>query len=156
VLERLHRGERVDARVECRYLDLKEEPGRRDKAGNLGPSSAHSETAAQYLAGEAICMANTPGGGALIVGVADSGELVGTDLDAEWLRNRIYEKSNRALTVDARDIEVAGTRLVVLTSPQAIEPIRWNNKIRWRLNDRCQEVDASTWHARRMGDQHFD
>jgi ATP-dependent DNA helicase RecG len=157
VLGRLDRGEQVDAKAERLHLDLKEEPGRRDRSGAVGPSSPRSEHAAQALAGEAICMANTPGGGALIIGVADDGQLIGTDLDPEWLRNRIYEKSNRALTVDARAVFLGdGTRLVVLVSPQAIEPIRWNSKIYWRLSDRCQEVDPSTWHARRMSDQHFD
>jgi ATP-dependent DNA helicase RecG len=34
-------------------------------------------------------MANTPGGGALVVGVADDGTVLGTELDADWLRHRI-------------------------------------------------------------------
>lgn len=135
VLGRLARGNRVNAAVECKHLDLKEEPGRRDRTGKLGPSSAQSGPAAQALCGEAICMANTPGGGALIVGVANDGQPVGAELDAEWLRRRIYEKSDRTLTVDARSVVAAGTRLVVVVSPQAIEPIRWNNKIYWRLDD---------------------
>ena len=73
-------------------------------------------------------MTNTPGGGALILGVADDGALIGAATDAEWLRQRIYEKSQRLLTVDIQDVVVNGIRLLVITMPQAVEPIRWNGK----------------------------
>ncbi len=65
---------------ERRRVDLKEEAGRRDRAGRLLPGATENEAAAQALAGEAACMANTPGGGALVVGVADDGTVLGTQL----------------------------------------------------------------------------
>ena len=58
------------------------------------------------------------------------------------------------MTCDVRDVDVLGARLLVLRVPPAVEPIRWNNKIRWRVGDRCQEIDAATWmeqQLRRVG-----
>ena len=61
--------------LEANAIDLKEEAGRRDRSGIL-PGHPHSEAVARQLAEEATCMANTRGGGALIVGVDDkTGEL---------------------------------------------------------------------------------
>ena len=101
-LEQLARGEPVE-RIETTRLDLKEEPGRRAKGGSVLPGQRENEEAASYLAGEMACMANTPGGGAIIVGVADDGSRVGTELDGDWLRHRIWEISKRRLTVAVRD-----------------------------------------------------
>ncbi len=75
---------------------------------------------------------------------------MGAELDAEWLRHRIYELSRRLLTVDVTEADVRGVRLLVVISPSAVEPVRINDRITWRVDDRCVEVDAATWHARRM------
>lgn len=144
------------ADCERQILDLKEEAGRRGPQGLVLPGSTHNEEAAQQLAGESACMANTPGGGALIVGVANDGTLIGTRLDTEWLRARIYELTDRRLTVDVAEVTVKGLRLLVLIAPTAVEPIRWRNRITWRVGDRCVEIDASTWHARRMSRMNYD
>ncbi|GAA2229151.1 ATP-binding protein [Promicromonospora sukumoe] len=135
--------------VEQRCLDLKEEAGRRGPGGVVLPGQAHNEAAAKALAGECACMANTPGGGALLVGVADDSTLIGTQLDAEWLRARIFELTQRQITVEARDVAVRGTRLLALRVVEAIEPVRWKGRITWRVADRCVEIDAATWHDRR-------
>ena len=137
-------------RREIKQVDYKEEAGRRDRHGVVTAPRSRNEEAAQQLASEAACMSNTEGGGALVVGVADDGSLVGAGLEAEWLRSRVYDLTQRLLTVDVREVTVRGVRLLVVRSPQAIEPIRWRNKISWRVDDRCVEVDAATWHARRM------
>src|SRR5699024_7121923 len=69
---------------ERQRVDFKEEAGRRGAAGRLLPGSAEKTQAADQLADEVAAMANTPGGGALIIGVEDrSGDLLGTDLDIE-------------------------------------------------------------------------
>jgi len=156
ILAALADGKVIDDAVERQYVDLKEEHGRRDRQGGIGPSSPRNQEAAQELAAAAACMANTPGGGALIVGVSDDGQLIGTDLEAEWLRHRMWELSGKALTVDVATHEVSGRRLLVLRAPQALEPIRVNGKIRWRVGTNCVEIDAHTWHARRMADLNFD
>ncbi len=149
VLTALAEGRAVEDGIETKHVDLKEEAGRRtDKV--LGPSLPRNEAAARSLAVESACMANTEGGGALIVGVADDRTLLGTQLDTEWLRRRLYDLSQRQLTVDAHEQFVAGQRLIVLRCPEAVEPVRVDGKIRWRVADSCVEVDAATWHDRRM------
>lgn len=153
VLARLERGEPVQ---EHARVDLKEEAGRRTATGQVTRGTEQNEAAAAALAGEMACMANTDGGGAVIVGVADDRTLLGAALDVEWLRHRVYMLTNNALTIDARETFVRQTRLLVLTAPQAIEPIRYKGKIRWRVGDSCVEVDAATWHSRRMMRSHFD
>lgn len=156
LIERMQRGEVIDRRHERMSVDLKEEAGRRGPGGVVRAGMPQNEPAAKKLAGEAACMANTSGGGALIVGVADDGALVGADLDAEWLRQRIYQLTQRLLTVDVHEVEVRGTRLLVVIAPDAVEPVRYQNRICWRVNDHCVEVDAATWHARRMRRLNYD
>ncbi|WP_162150435.1 ATP-binding protein [Arthrobacter sp. H5] len=129
--------------------------GRRSSSG-LGPSIPRNDTAAKHLSEAASCMANTPGGGALIVGVADDRTLVGTAIEAEWLRMRIYELTQRRLTTDIYEHTVQGTGLLVIRIPEALEPIRFNNRIKWRVADNCVEIDAATWHQRRMIRLQFD
>ncbi len=150
--------ERGDTRgpLESKHVDLKEDAGRRGRGGEALSGEPRSESAAAHLTAAAACMANTDGGGALIVGVSDDGRPLGTQLDAEWLRGRIYDLTGRLLTVDVREVLIEGARLLVVRSPQAIEPIRSNHKITWRVDDRCVEVDAATWHARRMSLARYD
>jgi ATP-dependent DNA helicase RecG len=141
---------------ESALVDLKEEAGRRDGSGNVLPGQSQNDTAAEQAAGEAACLANTPGGGALILGAADDGRLIGTSLDVEWLRHRVYELTARALTIEVRAVQLAQARLLVIRAPQAIEPIRWRGRITWRVADHCVEVDPATWHAKRMIQTNFD
>jgi ATP-dependent DNA helicase RecG len=135
--------------LESKHVDLKEEAGRR-RGPTVGPSIPHNEAAARALAAESACMANTDQGGALIVGAAHDGTLIGTELDVEWLRRRIYEFTQQRLTVVVTETAIGGARLLVLRSPEAVEPVRVNNRISWRVGDACVEIDASTWHDRRM------
>lgn len=141
---------------ESALVDHKEEAGRRDQTGSLLPGEPRNDRAAEQVAGEAACMANTPGGGALVLGAADDGSLVGTALDVEWLRHRVYELSDRTLTIDVRPVEIAGVRLLIIRTPQAIEPIRWRGRVTWRVDDKCVEVDPATWHAKRMIRTNYD
>lgn len=116
-------------------------------------SPGHSESAAQYLANELACLANSSGG-AIVLGVADDGHVIGTQLDIEWLRHRMYELTDRKLTVLASEEEVQGQRVLTLEAPPAIEPIRYRNRIRHRVGANCVEIDAATWaqhHQRRSG-----
>ena len=71
ILTVLDEGRPVDDTVERQIVDLKEEHGRRDRRGSIGPSHPHNEMAAKELATAAACMANTPGGEAWIVGVSN-------------------------------------------------------------------------------------
>lgn len=65
VLGRLASGEPPHA-VEISQVDIKEEPARRGAGGVELPGQINNEMAAQYLAGELACLANTAGGGAII------------------------------------------------------------------------------------------
>lgn len=134
---------------ERRLFDFKEEAGRRGGHGEVRPGSPHNEAAAKKLAGEAACMANTPGGGALIVGIANDGTPVGADLDADWLQVRLFQLLHQAYTTVIYPAEVRGTRVLIIRCPPAVEPIRWQNRITWRVGDQCQDVDPATWHERR-------
>ncbi len=154
VLQALAAGA-TGADVETQRVDLKEEAGRRDREGKLLQPVAQSEIAAQQLAKESACMANSNAAGALILGMADNGVLIGTGLDAEWLRHRIYQILENRLTVDVRELSIDGCRLLVLRIPRAVEPIRYKGKFHWRVGASCVEIDASAWHdmQRKL---HFD
>lgn len=136
-----------DGRVpvkETSNIDFKEEAGRR-RGNQILPGSSENPEAATKLADEVACFANTPDGGALIVGIDDkTGEVIGTELDVDWLRERI----NRAVDV-APDIEahtVEGLRVLVLYIPEAQEPVtNTANALRWRVSDRCVAVDRALW-----------
>lgn len=141
---------------ETAAVDYKEEAGRRDTTGGLGRGLAQSEDVARQVAGEAACMANSDGGGAIILGLSDTGALCGAEVDADWLRHRVYELTDRRLTVSVSEQHVRQTRLLVITAPQALEPLRWNGRITWRVGDHCVEVDASTWHEMRMRRLRYD
>ncbi|MGH3443227.1 MAG: ATP-binding protein, partial [Nitriliruptorales bacterium] len=149
VLQKLADGD-VPRDIEVAAVDVKEEPGRRGAAGAIQAGGTQNDAAARYLAGEMACLANTPGGGALVLGVADDGTRIGTDLDPGWLRHRIWELAEHRLTVDVRVVDLDGTRLLVLTTHEAIEPIRHEGKIKWRVDDNCVEVDPTTWHAGKL------
>ena len=151
----LERG-RAPRCVETSGVDIKEEPGRRGSQGRVLPGRDENEEAARYLAGEMACMANTAGGGAIIVGVADDGTRIGTSLKREWLRYRIWEVTEGKLTVAVRVAELDGCRLLVLSTHDAVEPIRYQGRIRWRVDNNCVEVDPTTWHNRRLHSLGYD
>ncbi len=153
-LRRLSEG-RPPAQIESARVDVKEEPGRR-QGRRAVPGAEKNERAAAYLAGEMACMANTAGGGAIILGIADDGQRIGTVLDAQWLRGRIFELTRRELTVDVREAVLDGCRILVLATHEAIAPVRYKGRIRWRVDDSCVEVDASTWHSGRLHRTGFD
>ena len=134
-------------RIERTRLDLKEEPGRRGRGGSVLPGQPTNEEAASYFAREMACMANTPGGGAIILGIADDGTLIGTELDGDRLRHRIWEISKRRLTVSAHEAEINGCSVLVLTVAEALDPVEHDGRLRWRVGGNCVEVDPVTWRA---------
>lgn len=156
IIAALRSGAPIDDTVERQFVDVKEEHGRRGPSGDVLPGQQRNDEAAKRLLAAAACMANTPGGGALIVGVSNDGELIGTSLDIEWLRSRIWQLSAGHLTLEVVETWVGPARLLVLRAPQAVEPVRVEGKIRWRVGSRCVEVDPSTWHANRMAVLNYD
>lgn len=154
VLRRLSNGD-PPRLIESARVDVKEEPGRRS-GSTVRPGQTENDQAADFFARETACLANTAGGGAIVIGVADDGTRVGTELDPEWLRHRIWELTEHRLTVSAQPVEMDGVRLLVLTAHEAIEPIGYHGRYRWRVDDNCVEMDPTSWHSRRMVSTGFD
>ncbi len=149
VIGRLRAGE-APSEIEVAQVDVKEEKGRRGRDGLVEAGARENGTAATHLAEEMAWMANTPGGGAIILGIADDGLLIGTELDSEWLRYRIYELTDRKLTVAVLTAELNDVRILILKTHEALEPIRVGGKIKWRVDDNSVEVDATSWHAGKL------
>ena len=154
-LHRLSEGE-PPGRIEVERVDINEEPGRRTKGGTISPGEEKNDKAARYLAEAMACMANTPGGGALIVGVADDGTRIGTRLDVNWLRQRIWELTDRKLTVAIRAVGLDGCRILILTCFEALAPIPYCGKLKWRVGANCVEIDPVVWQSRMLDRIGFD
>ncbi|CAM4275235.1 MULTISPECIES: DUF5635 domain-containing protein [Corynebacterium] len=140
---------------ETQAIDFKEEAGRR-QGRELLPGRPENPDAATKLADEVACMANSPGGGALIVGVEDgTGRLLGTELSIDWLRQEINSRVGVAPDISARQVE--GFRLLVILVSQAPAPVEdTSDRLRWRVGDSCQPVDRSEWWQHRASMQSFD
>lgn len=156
VLTSIEAGHGLPDRPERANVDLKEEAGRRSRYGKVAPGQPENEQAAEQVAGEGACMSNTDGSGALILGIADDGEVIGTNLDVEWLRARVYALTERMLTIQVTEARVAGQRVLIIRPPQAVDAIRYHGRIQWRVDDSCVDVDLATWHERRMIRTHYD
>jgi len=155
VLHQLSQG-RAPSSIELERVDFKEEGGRRASDGSVLPGSTTNEHAASHLAAEMACMANTPGGGAVILGVSDDGDPIGTRLNADWLRHRIWELTSGQLTVAVREESLDQCRILILTCIEALTPIRHGGKLRWRVGTNCVEVDPVVWQSRMLERIGFD
>ena len=154
-----YRDGQLHANRESASIDFKEEAGRRGAGGILLPGETRNAEAASKLADEVACFANTPGGGALILGVEDSqGTVLGTELDTEWLRQRIDEAVQVAPDIVEHHLGGAqGLRVLVLYVPQAKEPVYdTGNKLRWRVGDHCKPIDRSLWWEHRENMREYD
>jgi ATP-dependent DNA helicase RecG len=149
VLAKLATGQ-PPSEIEREQIDLKEEPGRRGPGGSVLPGERRSHAAVELLAREVPCMANTPGGGVLILGVEDrGGRLLGTELDTDWLRHRTFERVEIAPAIEERHVD--GVRLLVIYVAEAREPVEDpDRRLRWRVDDHCVPVDRSEWWLRRQ------
>jgi ATP-dependent DNA helicase RecG len=137
--------------IETEKVDLKEEAGRRGRDGQLLPGASTNSKAADALAGEVRCFSNTPGGGALILGVDDKTHaLIGTALEVEWLRQRIDDLTGVAPVVE--ETLVNGSRLLILIVAESAEPVEDpDHRLRWRVGDQCRTVDRAEWWSHRAG-----
>ncbi|MBT0772948.1 putative DNA binding domain-containing protein [Kineosporia sp. J2-2] len=148
-------GASADA-VEVEGVDFKEEAGRRARGGVVVPGQPRSEAVASQLADEVACLANTPGGGALVVGIADDGRLIGAASERDWLRHRIHERVDLAPAVDERWLP-DGTRLLAIMVAESREPAEnTKDQLRWRVGTSCAPVDRSEWWAERLRRQGSD
>ena len=154
LLRRLASGGCSADAVETEAVDFKEEAGRRVRADQIIPGEPRCQAVAAQLADEVACLANTPGGGALIVGVADDGTVIGAAADRDWLRQRIHERVDVAPAIEERWLP-DGSRLLVIMVAEAREPVETiAGNLRWRVGARSVPVDRAEWWAnrvRRMG-----
>lgn len=146
---------RVLSTDETQSVDFKEEAGRRS-GREIDPGLPMNPAASVALADEVACMANSPGGGALIVGVEDgSGRIIGTELDTDWLRDSIFTKIGVA--PDIRPVTVEGQRVLTLYVAESREPVEdTGGRLRWRVGDACKPVDRSEWWEHRDRAYHRD
>ena len=143
VLSALAAGGADPDALESQVIDLKEETGRR-KGRLVLPGEPRSEPVAKQLAAEAACFANSPGGGVIVVGVDDAtGELIGAASDIDWLRTRLYQLTDSKITVDIREANVAGARLLVIAVPQAVEPVPFERRYQHRRGAACVPVNST-------------
>lgn len=113
-----------------RRVHVMEEPKPRNpEPADIG-GRTRNEQAARSLAGVMACFADTPGGGAVILGASDDGTRIGTSLSEVWLRRRIWELTDRNIDVTVRCAEVGGARLLVLSCQEALEPAHGGNPAR--------------------------
>lgn len=141
VLRGLSQGAVPAHELESAAVDIKEEAGRRDNTGSVLPGPRQNEEAAQQLAEAAACMANSPGGGTLVVGIDDkTGEIIGAETDPQWLRSRIYDLTERQLTVDVQTVEMSSRLLLVVEVPQAVQPVAYKRDYKHRVDARCVPV----------------
>lgn len=148
-LRLLAAGSTGDA-AESERVDFKEEAGRRGRGGIVLPGERHSQAVAEQVANEVACLANTPGGGALVVGVADDGVLIGAATDRDWLRQRVHEQIDVAPAVEERFLP-DGTRVLVVLVAEAREPVEDTaGRLRWRVGRTCAGVDRSEWWSVRL------
>ena len=143
VLNALATGTATPEALESQVIDIKEEARRRDGPRIL-PGEPRSEAVAKQLAAEAACFANSRGGGVIIVGVDDAtGDLIGAVSDIDWLRMRLYQLTDNKLTVDIREADVSGARLLVISVPQAVEPVPYQRKFTHRQGASCVPVTST-------------
>lgn len=124
--------------------------------GLLEPGRFESLAALDPIADEVACMANTPGGGALIVGIEDkTGRIIGTELDVDWLRQGIYSRID--IAPDVVEKRVQGQRVLAIYVAAAAEPVEdTGNRLRWRVGDSCKPVDRSEWWEYQRSQAGFD
>src|SRR5262245_58745347 len=129
--------------LETRTLDFKEEVGSVTRAGGRGNGGSRNDAAAKDLAEASACLANTDGG-AIVIGVDDkrggAEALVGSALDGEWLRKRIWELSDPHLTVEVEEREEEGVRLLVIYVPRGFELHRVGRKMKHRIETGCVDM----------------
>lgn len=143
------------AEIEDDWVDAKEEPARR-VGGILHPGGPKNEKAVPGLAEAAACFANGPTGGVILIGIADDGKPIGTELDAAWLRRRIGELTQGELYPYVTERTVLGVRCLVVHVHPAPVPIKVGGQIRMRVDDACVPVPASHWTQVRVDTGLFD
>src|ERR1700712_4885804 len=107
---------------------------------------SRSDTA-DDLAEAAACFANASGG-TVVVGVADKtrgvGAFIGTDLEAAFVRRRIFEKTQPNLDVVVRELTHSGKRLLHIEVQEGLDVYVANAKAaKRRLETSCMPLSGT-------------
>lgn len=130
--------------VESAQLDIKEEAGRRVE-GKIIAISPQSKPVARQIADEVACMANSPGGGALVIGLDDkTGLPIGAVTDAAWLAKQVYDLLDRTVTPTIEEAEFRGSRVLVVFVAESPEPVPFKGEYKHRVGDNCVAIDRAT------------
>ncbi|GAA3622677.1 RNA-binding domain-containing protein [Microlunatus ginsengisoli] len=119
-LQRVFDGARASS-VETETLDFKRDP--HTVSGRGAPGNPFARLV-EELVDSVVCFANA-GGGRIVLGVDDKtpgpDAFLGTQVDATALRDRIYGNTRPQLTVPIEEIAFNGSRLLVITVPEAMD-----------------------------------
>jgi ATP-dependent DNA helicase RecG len=159
-LDTIRAGDRPDA-VETETLDCKEDGSRRRDDGTIGGGDPRHEPTAKDIAEAAACLANSQGG-SIVIGVQDAvggpESFLGTSLDEQWLRERIWALTNPNLTVDVQATvdPDTGARLVAVFVPVPFGTVAYkcSRKYKHRVGTSCVDM-ASADHVA-MVNRHRD
>ncbi|MGW6376232.1 RNA-binding domain-containing protein [Rhodococcus sp. NPDC055112] len=132
-LDRINSGTSAD-KCESSTLDFKTEKG------------SLKETAVD-IAEAAVCFANA-GGGTVVLGVRDTpggpDALIGTSIDADLLRTRLYDLTTPHLLVSVEAVDYNGARLLAITVPEGVEVYATSKgAYTQRQGDKCRPMNPS-------------
>lgn len=135
------------ADVESEVVDFKEEVGTVAPHGGRIAIGAQHEPAAKAIAAAVACMAMSDQGGVIVVGVDDKRDgaaaFVGTHLDLEWLRRRVYALTQPHYAIDIIEpIRESGARLYLVNVGPALSEVRCGGRLRARFGTDCIELDG--------------
>jgi ATP-dependent DNA helicase RecG len=137
--------------IESETLDCKEDSTRRGPKGQWLDGRLEDDSLGADLAAAAACLANRSGG-TILIGLDDKQRgipsVVGTGLDAAWMRRRLWEVSEPHLAVDVQELRRHGVRLLALLIGEAVEPIRVRGRFRHRVGNSCVDMGAADIAAR--------
>lgn len=119
-----------------------ESPTLEFKTEKSGPKETFSD-----LAEAAVCLANA-GGGTVVLGVADSpggpAALVGTDIEPELLRHKVYDLTRPHLDTVVDVVEHAGVRLLVVSVNEGLDVYSTSKGVSSRrLGQDCVPMSAT-------------
>ncbi|APT83792.1 DUF5635 domain-containing protein [Corynebacterium aquilae] len=140
-----------DPGVPVAYL---EEPGRRIGV-LIAAGNPRNALARAVIIDAATAVANTPGGGALLIGVEDStGQIIGTELDDEYLVRGV---KRARITAHANVHEVCGQRVVSLViAPSRLPLSNSHGVVTWRVGGEEKITDRFTWWQAHGDSAEFD
>ncbi|MEK6342819.1 MAG: RNA-binding domain-containing protein [Curtobacterium sp.] len=121
------------------------------------PKDSTQDTA-HDMADAAVCFANA-GGGIIVLGVADKAKgreaFLGTTLDAQYLRRRIYDVTAPRLDVSVNEEYFSGARLLVIDVQEGLDVYTSRQKMPTkRVADSCEPMstaEISRLHDERRG-----